>query len=122
MTDNSLELYDRFVAYLTHHAVGAQQAQTALTICGALALEPTEDSRRQLRACAQQASRCGVLVCSGQKGYYVPATHAETLACTAPLFAQSDEMRDRAQRLERLSQARFLAGRPALFALLEATA
>ncbi len=130
MTDNSTDLYDRFVAYLQAHAVGSNQARTALTICGALALEPNEDSRRQLRACAQQASHCGVLICSGQKGYYVPATPSDVLATTRRLRSEAGELWDRAKRLDRLASDHFALRdepepepeRPALFRLLEATA
>jgi hypothetical protein len=127
MTD-TVDLYDRFLAYLRAYAVGAAHAQTAVTICAALSLEPNEDSRRQLRACAEQASRCGVLVCSGQRGYFVPATPQEVLASVAPWESQAREMSRRARRQREIAAEHFALRdepdpepvRPALFALMEA--
>jgi hypothetical protein len=130
MTDTSTELYDRFVAYLRAFAVGSTHAQTAVTICHALALEPTEDSRRQLRACAQQASRCGVLLCSGQKGYYLPVSPGDAMASPRRLRSQAYEMIRRAKAEEELIASHFELRdepdpepvRPPMFAMLEATA
>jgi hypothetical protein len=123
-----VELYDRFLSYLRAFAVGADHAQTAVTICGALGLEPNEDSRRQLRSCAQQASRCGVLICSGQRGYFVPSSPADVLATTSRLKAEAGELWRRAKRMEQMADEQFelrelpepVVVRPALFALMEA--
>ena len=126
------DIDDRFVSYLHAYAVGADKAQTAVTICAALGLAPNEQSRRILRACAQQASRDGHLVCSGQKGYYVPSSPAEVQASTARLRAEAGELWKRAKRVDQLAAERFelrdlpelsTTGnreRPALFAMLEA--
>jgi hypothetical protein len=124
-----VELYDRFVAYLRAFAVGADQAQTAVTICAALGLAPNEGSRRQLRACAQQASRCGVLLCSSQRGYFVPSSPGEVLSTTARLKSEAGELWSRAKRMESIALAHFdlreapepEGQRPALFALMEAS-
>ena len=117
----SEDLYDRFVGYLQAFAVGAEHAQTAVTICAALALEPNENSRRQLRACAEQASRCGVLVCSGQRGYYVPRAMREVDATADGLASQAEELALRAKRMRALARRHF-ATRPPMFAMLEAEA
>jgi hypothetical protein len=124
------ELYDRFVAYLRAVAVGANHAQTAVTICAALGLEPNEQSRRSLRACAHQASRCGVLVCSGQSGYYLATSPQDVQPTTARLRREAGELWKRAQRMDQLAAVTFVirelpeseTDRPALFALLEAEA
>lgn len=126
--NDDLELYDRFVAYLKAYAVGQGQAQTAVTICLALGLEPDESSRRQLRACAEQADARGDLVCSGQTGYYLPASPQEVFAATAPWKSQARQMSKRARRMEERAAELFELReepepepeRPALFALLEA--
>lgn len=126
----SIDLYDRFVTYLQHYAVGASQAQTAVTICGALGLEPNENSRRALRSCAEQASRCGVLLCSGQRGYYLPNSPAEVLTTTRRLRSDAGELWDRAKRMDRLAAAHFeLRDEPSqqverapMFAMMEAEA
>ena len=122
------DLDDRFVSYLQSYAVGAEQAQTAVTICAALGLVPNEQSRRMLRACSQQAIRSGRLVCAGQRGYYVPATAAEVLASTSRLRSEASELWKRAKRVDLLAAERFelvevsepMGERPALFAMLEA--
>ncbi len=125
MTDQT-DLYDRFLAYLQHHAVGSSQAKTAVTICGALALESSEDGKRTVRYLAMDASRRGDLVCSCQKGYFIPVSLSEALASTAPLKSQIGEMARRVRATEATARAQFHQPserpRPALFALLEASA
>jgi hypothetical protein len=124
-----VELYERFVSYLKAFAVGAEHAQTAVTICAALGLEPDEVNRRHLRGCAQEASQRGVLVCSGQRGYYVPASPAEVLASTKRLKSEAGELWRRAKRVEQLAAAHFdlreapepESERPALLALMDAS-
>lgn len=122
------DLSERFIRYLQAFAVGQHQAQTAVTICAALGLEPTEASRRTLRAIAQDAPRRGHLVCSCQRGYYVPMAPQEVLTCTRPMRAQAGEMWDRAKLLDELAAACFELPeapepeRPGLFALLEGVA
>lgn len=113
-----VDLYDRFVSYLRAFAVGSQHAQTAVTICAALGLDSGEGSRRALRACAHQASRCGVLICSGQTGYYVPGSPADVRATTTRLRSEAAELKERADRMEQIALIHF--ERPALFALMEA--
>jgi hypothetical protein len=121
MTD-TVDLYDRFLAYLRAYAVGAAHAQTAVTICAALGLEPNENSRRQLRACAHQASRSGALICAGQRGYYVPSSPDEVKATTNRLRSDAGELWERAKRMEQIAERAFAPPpvRPALFALMEA--
>lgn len=123
MSTPDLELSDRFVRYLRGFAVGEKQAQTAVTICTALGLEPTETNRRTLRACSQHLNQAGVLVCSGQSGYFVPSTPAEATASARRWRSDARELSKRADRLERLARDAFPASaesRPALFALMEA--
>lgn len=124
-----VDLSDRFVAYLQSYAVGAEKAQTAVTICAALGLEPNEQSRRLLRACCAEAIRSGRLVCSGQRGYFVPANPGEVLAGTSRLRAEASELWKRAKRADQLAAEQFelreapepVGPRPALFALMEAS-
>lgn len=130
MTTPDLELSDRFVRYLRAFAIGEKQAQTAVTICAALGLEPTETNRRTLRACSQQAVRAGHLVCAGQRGYFVPACPSEVLVTTRRLRSEAGELWKRARLVDDLATERFDLReapdpprvRPALFALLEAEA
>lgn len=102
-----LELADRFVAYLRAFAQGEAAAQTAVTICRALNLPPSETGRRQLRACAQHAVKAGTLVCSTHRGYYVPATRDETEAAVSKLQGEAFALLDRAKRARKLSVEQF---------------
>jgi hypothetical protein len=123
-----LELCDRFVAFLEAFAHGGDCAKTATTVAAALDLPDTDQSRRELRACAQHAVKSGRLVCSGQRGYFVPATPGEVLAATSRLRSEASELWKRARLADQLAAERFdlvdepepLSERPALFALLEA--
>jgi hypothetical protein len=122
------ELGDRFVAYLQAFAVGARQAQTALTLCAALGLEPNEQSRRILRRLCVDAIGAGHLVCSGQRGYFVPATPGEALTATSRLRSEAYELMRRARKADQLAAERFCLQdepepareTPALLALMEA--
>jgi len=102
-----LELCDRFVAFLAAYACGEAHAMTATTLIRALALEDTEQSRREIRACAQHAVRSGRLVCTGQRGYYVPASPSEVLASTRRLKSEAGELWRRARRVEQLAAEHF---------------
>lgn len=124
-----LELCDRFVAFLRAFAVGEAQAKTAATLCAGLDLPDTPQSRRNLRACAQHASKAGHLVCSGNAGYFVPASAQEAKGTVGRLRSEAHEMLARATRTERLMARTFgnpesgIRGeRPALFGLMEAEA
>lgn len=123
-----LELADRFVAYLQHYACGEAHAKTATTILAALDLPATSQARRELRACAQHAIRSGRLVCSGNAGYFVPATPKEALSATTRLRSEAYELMRRAKRADQLAAEQFdlreapvpVVDRPALFELMEA--
>lgn len=122
-----LELYPRFMAFLRAHARGEAHAITAKTLCPALGLEATPQARRHLRACAQHASASGDLVCSGNAGYYVPASADEARGASARLRAEAFELLKRADQADRLTQEAFAHGGPRrpvvlpLFSLLEAS-
>lgn len=122
------ELYERFLAHLRAYAQGAEHAQSAVTICLALGLEPDERNRRSLRLCAHHASRDGHLVCSGQRGYFLPATPAEVLTASTRLRAEAYKLLKRAARVDALAAELFalrdepepVRDVPPLMALMEA--
>lgn len=121
------ELTDRFVRFLQAYARGESQAKTATTILGGLGMAPTENNRRTLRACAQDAVKAGHLVCSARTGYFVPESPEEVLASTDWLCSQASEMWGKAKRMRELAAEQFElqdepeaeGPRPALFALIE---
>ena len=122
-----LQLCDRFVAFLQSFARGEAHAMTAATICSGLGLPGTLNDKRQLRACAQHASKAGHLVCSGNSGYFVPASAEEAKGTSARLRSEAHELLARADRTERLMAETFAIReprmeRPGLLALLEAEA
>jgi hypothetical protein len=122
-----LELAERFVAYLRIHARGEDRAITAAKLCPALGLPPTAQSRRHLRAAAHHAVESGTLVCSGQNGYWIPASEDEARGTAARLRSEAHEMLKRADETERLAERAFALGRtlPApqdLFGMMEVEA
>lgn len=115
-----LELAARFVAHLRVYARGEANAITAVALCPALGLPATAQSRRHFRAATHWAIESGTLVCSGQSGYWIPATEAEARGTAARLRSEAREMEQRAKATERLAARWF--GPPDLLALIEETA
>jgi hypothetical protein len=123
-----LELYDRFLALLRHHAIGEARALKSTSLMPALGVTPSDQGRRELRACAQHASRVGHLVCSSNAGYFVPASPEEVLATSARLRSEASELWKRARRADQLAADLFELQdapepeieRPVLLALMEA--
>lgn len=122
-----LQLCDRFVAFLRSFARGEAHAMTAATVCAGLGLPGTPQDKRNLRACAQHASKAGHLVCSGNSGYFVPASAEEAKGTSARLRSEAHELLARADRTERLMAEAFAVPesrmeRPGLLAMMEAEA
>lgn len=102
-----VELAARFVAFLRLNARGEAKAITAAELCPQLGLPSTAQSRRHLRAAAHWAIEDGTLVCSGQAGYWIPATEDEARGTAARLRSEAREMEQRAEATERLARRMF---------------
>ncbi len=100
-------LCDRFVRFLADFAKGEAHAMTASTLIAALDLPDTPGSRRHLRACAQHASKAGHLVCSGNSGYFVPASRLEADSALKRLRSEGFALLERARRGDVLASKRF---------------
>lgn len=124
------DLYPRFVAHLGAYAQGEAHAVTAATLTAVLGLPNSEQGKRVIRACAQQAVQAGVLVCSSGAGYFVPTSPQEVMASRSRLLSDSFELRARANKLAELAATHFdlreveapEPDRPALLALMEVPA
>lgn len=97
---------DALVAYLRAHAVGRDHAVSAPVLARdvGLAYRDSEASgngagyhlRRVVRAAIDQ----GEPICSGDRGYFYPATKEEAYAAAQELRARATALVVRAQRLE----------------------
>ena len=96
-----------FVDYLTTHAQGRGNAKTSRHIIAALALGKHGD--RILRALAHAATESGHLICTGNDGYWLPATADEAEETIGRLHSQGQEMLRRAQSLRTLVHQKFHA-------------
>lgn len=116
------------VAYLRQHAVGESHAVTASVLCRAIGIQPTEQGKRIIRGIVHQAVARGELICSGQSGYFVPATREEAESSLGRLTAEARSLRMRAEAARRLVIEKFgqgpprcpVQGRGALLGLMEA--
>lgn len=94
-----------FVAHLREHAQGRAQAKTARQLSRALGLGKNGD--RILRALAHAATEAGVVVCTGNSGYWYPETQAEAEETIGRLYSQGAEMIRRANALRELVSRQF---------------
>lgn len=99
------EQVSRFVAHLQEHALGRANAQTARQLSRSLHLGPNGD--RLLRALAHAATEAGIVVCTGNSGYWLPETQAEAEETIGRLYSQGTEMIRRANALRALVSRRF---------------
>jgi hypothetical protein len=89
-------LYD----YLKAHANGLSNAKTARHLAAALHLGKNGD--RVLRALANAATASGLLICTGNEGYWLPATQAEAEETIGRIASQGAKMLQRANELRAL--------------------
>lgn len=95
----------RFIAHLTEHARGRAHAKTAKEISRALGLGVHGD--RILRALAHHATDDGIVVCTGNAGYWLPETEAEAEETIGRLRSQGVDMLQRADTLSKLVHQQF---------------
>lgn len=96
---------ESFHAYLQTHAQGRANAKTARQLAHALHLGRNGD--RLLRALAQKATARGLLVCTGNEGYWLPTTPEEAEATIGRIASQGQKMLQRAQELRALVAKQF---------------
>ena len=94
-----------FVEHLQEHAHGRANAQTARQLSRSLHLGSNGD--RLLRAWAHAATEAGIVVCTGNSGYWFPETQAEAEETIGRLYSQGTEMIRRANALRELVARRF---------------
>lgn len=100
----------RVVEYLKAHAVGKRNAKQARTIQDALITgsNPADMlDARYLRLLVNQGLDAGVLICSTQKGYYLPANRAEADETIAWLKSEAAHRTQRAIRTAQLADELF---------------
>lgn len=104
----------RVVDYLKAHAVGKRNAKQARTIQDALitGANPADMlDARYLRLLVNHGLDAGVLICSTQRGYYLPANRAEADETIEWLKAEAAHRTQRAIRTAQLADELFSTDR-----------
>jgi len=96
---------EQFYQHLRCHAVGRINAIPARDLVEALDLGESGD--RILRALAHEANEQGLLVCTGNDGYYIPTSPDEVSETTGRLRSQAVKMIQRANHLEEIARQHF---------------
>lgn len=100
--EQSRGLYD----CLQRHAHGHDNAKTARWLVEKLGL-PASTGDRVLRALANAATESGFIVCTGNAGYWIPATPEEAEETIGRLQSQGVQMIERAKQLRALVDKHF---------------
>lgn len=102
--DEIKQFYDQ----LKQHASGQSNAKTARQLVRMMALGRNGD--RRLRLLANAATESGLLVCTGNAGYWLPATEQEAEETIGRLNSQGLRMLERARELRALVARQFTTG------------
>lgn len=102
--DEIKQFYDQ----LRQHASGQSNAKTARQLVRLLNLGRNGD--RRLRQLANAATESGMLVCTGNAGYWLPATEQEAEETIGRLHSQGIKMLERARELRVLVSRQFATG------------
>lgn len=97
-----------FYEFLKKNAYGQPNAKTARDISRRMELGRHGD--RILRTLAAAAAEAGMLVCTGNAGYWIPATEQEAEETIGRLHSQGIKMLERARELRVLVSCRFATG------------
>lgn len=87
--------------------IGRANARTAQQIATAMNI-PGRDADRYLRNLAQHSVQAGLIVCSGNAGYWRPATAKEVYETIGRLRSQGLLMLERARHLQALADVEFV--------------
>lgn len=98
---------DAFCAYLEQHAQGRENAIFGKHLAVALGLGRNWD--RKLRALANAANAKGVLVCTGDRGYFIAASLDEVEETIGRLESQAIDMMKRIKTVRALAARKFPA-------------
>lgn len=96
---------DSFCAYLEQHARGRDHAIFGKHLAVALGLGRNWD--RKLRALANAANANGILVCTGDRGYFIAASFDEVEETIGRLESQALDMLKRIKTLRALAARQF---------------
>jgi hypothetical protein len=96
---------------LQRHAQGRANAKTARWLVANLGMNKATGDRL-LRAIANAATENGLLICTGNAGYWLPDSLAEAEETIGRLHSQGVQMLERAKEMRALVDRHFTALRP----------
>jgi len=97
----------QFMAYLTEHALGQRNAIEAKHLGPRLGIH--HDVDRRLRELIRRAIGLGLLVCSGNTGYFIPLGLDEVDRCNSRLASQAMDTLERVRLTNLLARQTFIS-------------